>query len=266
MKTLVKQLGPSLLFLSILLLGIEGLVRMGWLSDYLVPSPTQIIGVYLRDGGVLGQAALSTAISSVMGMLLCVLACSGLWSLLFFNPWLGRAILPICTFFQTVPLVAVAPILVIYLGYGRPSVVAASFIVCFFPLLSALLHADSTVDPTLVEMFESYRASRRRMFTRLVVPWVLPHAYAALRITCGLAVVGSIVGELTGGGGLGEWIETARSQQRMDQVFAGVLWSTLIGFGLTQAVSRLGSWAQSGREAQGVEEGPAHENRQERQT
>jgi NitT/TauT family transport system permease protein len=137
--------------------------------------------------------------------------------------------LPYATFFQTVPVIALAPVLVIWFGFGRPTVVASAFIVSLFPIIANSLLGLQSTDPLLLDLFKLYRASRFQTLWKLQWPASLPAIFGGLRIASGLAVIGAVVGEFIAGGGLGEVVDSARTQQRLDKVFAAVLLSSILG-------------------------------------
>ena len=143
-----------------------------------------------------------------------------------------RAFYPYAIFFQIVPIVAIAPLLVIWFGYGARAVVAAAFIVSVFPVIANTLAGLLSVDPALRDLFRLYGASRAATLWKLQLPWALPYVLTGLRIAAGLAVIGAIVGEFVGGGGLGVVVLEAMRQQRTDLVFAAVGYASLLGLAL----------------------------------
>jgi NitT/TauT family transport system permease protein len=126
---------------------------------------------------------------------------------------------------------------VIWFGYGLRAVVAAAFIVSVFPVIANTLAGLQSVDPALRDLFRLYGASGWARLTKLSLPWALPNILTGLRIAAGLAVIGAIVGEFVGGGGLGVVVLEAMRQQRTDLVFAAVLHAAALGLGLFAAVS-----------------------------
>jgi len=165
-----------------------------------------------------------------------------------------RAFYPYAVFFQTVPIISIAPLLVIWFGFGRPTVVASAAIVSVFPIIASTLLGLKSTEPALVDLFKLYSATGRQTLWMLKIPFALPQIFSGLRIASGLAVVGAIVGEFIGGGGLGSVVDSARTQQRIDRVFAAVLISSLLGIVLVGAVNvvsslSLGSWHTSERKS-----------------
>jgi NitT/TauT family transport system permease protein len=142
--------------------------------------------------------------------------------------------------------------LVIWFGFGQPTVIASAAIVSVFPIIASTLLGLKSTEPALLDLFKLYAASNRQTLWMLKIPFALPQIFSGLRIASGLAVVGAIVGEFIGGGGLGSVVDAARTQQRVDRVFAAVLISSLLGIVLVAAVNiisslSLGSWHSSER-------------------
>lgn len=227
-------------FTLLLTIGLlEGLVRCGFIPDFLCPAPSEVFLTCLEERVLLGTSAASTAFCSAMGLVLSFVLGSFLAISFSLSPFLRRAIYPFAIFFQTVPLIAVAPLLVIWFGFGQPTVIASSFIVSFFPILANVLLGLKSTDPQLDEVFRFYSASKSQILFKLKIPFALPQIFVGLRIASGLAIVGAIVGEFIGGGGLGSVVDIARTQQRVDLVFAAVLISSLLGLAFVSAIQYL---------------------------
>ncbi|MFM8269344.1 MAG: ABC transporter permease, partial [Pseudomonadota bacterium] len=146
------------------------------------------------------------------------------------------AFYPYTIFFQTVPIIAIAPLLVIWFGYGIPAVVASGFIVSVFPVIASTLTGLLSADPALRDLFRLYQATRWQAMRKLYLPSSLPFIMNGLRICGGLAVIGAIVGEFLGGVGIGSIIDVARAQQRIDKVFAAVLLASGLGLLLIKGI------------------------------
>jgi NitT/TauT family transport system permease protein len=156
--------------------------------------------------------------------------------------WVERAFYPYAVFFQTVPIIAIAPLLVIWIGYGWRTVAVSAFIVSVFPVVANTLSGLLSTDPALRDLFRLYGASWAATLFKLSLPYALPSILTGLRIAAGLAVIGAIVGEFIAGGGLGGVIDVARTQQRVDKVFAGILLASALGltlFLLVNLISRI---------------------------
>lgn len=232
------------------LLVVEVFARSQWIPSYILPPPSAVLRALLIDATELWQAFLSTACSAIAGWILSLVFGFSAALLMSASKRLRWAFMPYATFFQTVPVVALAPVLVIWFGFGRPTVIASSFIVSVFPVIASTLLGLRSTDALLVEVFLSYRASPRDVFWKLRLPAALPTVFSGLRVAAGLAVIGAVVGEFIAGGGLGEVVDAARTQQRLDRVFAAVSLSSLLGLVMVSAINyvsmrSLRSWHES---------------------
>ncbi len=228
MKVNSKILAPLISILASFVT-FEILVRLNIIQSFVLPAPSEILLALFQDRIELLAGALQTASYAALGLLLSLVLGSSLAILFSLSHWLRDAIFPVAIFFQTVPIIAIAPVLVIWFGFGPPTVVASAFIVSIFPIIASVLLGLDSADPLLIDLFKIYSANRIQILFKLRIPSALPQIFSGLRIASGLAVIGAIVGEFVAGGGLGSVVDSARTQQRMDKVFAAVLLSALIG-------------------------------------
>ena len=243
---LVEKL-PAWIFLGGLLSVWQLVVAQEWVAAYLLPSPTQIFATTLQLWPEIWAATLSTAHSIFWGLGFSILTGVSLALLFFAIPLVRRAVLPFCIFFQTVPIIAIAPLLVIWFGFGDPTVRASAFIVSLFPILANTLTGLQETDPQLRELYRLYRPSPWQLIVKLQLPSALPYMLTGIRISAGLAVIGAIVGEFIAGGGIGSLIDAARTQQRVDLVFSGVLMSSVLALSLVFAIEVLSRLLLRGR-------------------
>ncbi len=217
----------------------EFAVESGGIPRFLLPSPSQVLRVMVEDHGLFRQALIETSIASVSGFLISVAL--GLWIALALSiSRLIRAMFyPYAIFFQTVPIIAIAPILVIWLGYGTPTVIASSFIVSVFPVIANSVNGLLSTEPALLDLFRLIGATPAQTLLRLRFPAALPQILTGFEIASGLAVIGAIVGEFISGTGLGGVVDAARNQQRVDRVFAAVLLASVMGIVFYGAISLL---------------------------
>lgn len=241
-KTWLVDKYPAWIFLALLLSVWEWVVAQQWVASYLLPSPTQIFHTTVELWPEIQAATLSTAHSIAWGLGLSIVSGVALALLFFAIPLARRAILPFCIFFQTVPIISIAPLLVIWFGFGQPTVQASAFIVSLFPILANTLTGLQETDPHLKELFRLYRPSPWQLIFKLQIPSAIPYILTGIKISAGLAVIGAIVGEFIAGGGLGSLIDAARTQQRVDLVFSGVVMSSVLALLLVfiiEVVSRV---------------------------
>ena len=146
----------------------------------------------------------------------------------FFKP-AEKAFYPLAIFFQTVPIIAIAPLLVIFFGFGRPTVVVSSFIVSVFPIIANLILGLNSTPESWLDLFQIQNATRLQTLFKLKLPAAYTFIFSGLQISSGLAIIGAIAGEFVAGGGLGAMIDSARTQQRVDVVFASIILLSFMG-------------------------------------
>lgn len=238
---------PPVVVVVVLLLVWQGLVA--WLkpSQYLVPAPADVLAAARQHRGILLGGLAATGTAAVIGFALSAVLGIALGSVLGASRILMRGFYPLATLLQMVPLVAIAPLLLIWLGPGQRSVVASSVIVSVFPVLAATLDGLRSTDRGLVELFDTLGASRLARWRLLELPAALPSMVTGLRIAAGLSVIGTVVGEFVGASSsavaspLGPTILAANRDGQTDLVFAAVGLAALVGFALFGLVSA-GGW------------------------
>jgi NitT/TauT family transport system permease protein len=241
---------PALIPLVVVTAIAELAARYGLVKGYLVPAPSAVLRAMIESRGELAGALLTTSASALTGFLLSTIIGIGIAVFLSSSRAIQRAFYPYAVFFQTVPIIAIAPLLVIWFGYGSRTVIASAFVVSIFPVIANTLSGILSTEPALRDLFRLYGASTPVTLWKLRFPSALPQILTGLRVASGLAVIGAIVGEFIGGQGLGSVVDVARTQQRVDKVFAAVLLASVLGlalFGLINLLSyaTLRRWHQS---------------------
>lgn len=223
--------------------------------DYLLPKPTDIVTAAVENGANLAAAVWTTAYESAIGFLLSVAIGAAFAIALATSRWIESSIYPYAIVMQTIPIVAVAPIIVIWFGAGLNAVVIIAFLIGFFPMLSNTLIGLHSTDQNLRNLFYLYNAGKWQTMWRLRIPAALPYMAGGLKISASLSVVGSIVGEYVAGigggnGGLGFAITNAAIRLQTPYLFACGLSASALGilfFLLINAASNrmLSSWHES---------------------
>jgi NitT/TauT family transport system permease protein len=238
----IRRILPPLLPLLIVIATAEIAVRQQWVPSYLIPAPSAVLATMIESRVELTQAFLKTSEGALFGFALSTIVGVAIAVLLSSSRTIQRSFYPYAVFFQTVPIIAIAPLLVIWFGYGMKTVVASAFVVSIFPVIANTLTGILSTDPALRDLFRLYGASPATTLFKLRFPAALPQILTGLRVASGLAVIGAIVGEFIGGEGLGSVVDVARTQQRVDKVFAAVLLASVLGlalFGLINLASTL---------------------------
>lgn len=207
----------------------EMLSRYGFVAPYILPPPSDVFSSFLTDAGEYYSATKETITAALLGLVLAGI--SGVLIAVLFSSsrLIERSLYPYATFFQTVPIVSIAPLLVIWFGFGFRTVVISSFIVSVFPVIANTFAGLRATDPALLDLFRLYGASRLNVLLKLRLPQAVPQILTGLKVSTGLAMIGAVIGEFIAGGGLGGVIDASRTQQRLDKVFAAVLLASFSG-------------------------------------
>ncbi len=250
-KRLIEK-SSFLVPLALVALVLEVGVRFKVFPRYLVASPTMIAECLQQDYDILLQAFGQTLGAATLGFLGSLVVGFSLGVLFFWSRRVRRFLFPYVTFFQTIPIIAIAPLLVIWFGYGFSTIAISSLIVAVFPMIAATMKGLASTDPSYQKLFEIYGATRWQSLTALHIPFSLTHIAVGAQVASGLCVIGAIVGEFIAGGGLGGLIDTARVQQRTELLFAALLLSAALGLLMlwaTNAIFRrlLKTWHPSER-------------------
>lgn len=235
----------------------EVAVRLLAIPDYLLPPPSGVAQEFVVRFSLLGRHAGVTLGEVGVGL---AAAVAGGWVLAVIMahlPFLHRGLYPLLAFLQAVPKITVAPLFVIWLGYGLGSKVLMVFLIAFFPLVVNLTMGLLLVDPDLMRLMRSYRATAWQIFRTVRFPNAVPYFLAGMRIAVALAVVGAVVAEFVGADrGLGYLILLTNAELRTPLLFACLVWLGAIGvglFGLVHWVERwLSPWARGLHESGAV--------------
>ena len=239
---------PAVLSISALVLAWEAYVQFSGISPTALSAPSRVLVQGFEQRDALADHTLATLQATLFGFS-CSLCAAFLFSLLldFFRP-LRRALFPVFIITQTLPLVAIAPLVVLWFGFGLTPKIVLVALVTFFPMLVALVQGYDSTDRDIEALLASMGATRQRIFVAARLPSALPYFFAGLRISITYAVVGAIFAEYAGAvRGLGIYILNAKNNFRPDLVLAAVIVSatlTLCLFGATVLLQRLAvPWA-----------------------
>jgi NitT/TauT family transport system permease protein len=244
-RLLTSVLPPLVLLAAVILLWDLAVIAFR-LPNYYLPRPGRVWLAAQEHAGELAGATGLTAAAALAGFALSV-AIGFLVALGFSQSRIVRSSMyPYAIFLQTVPIVAIAPLVILWFGNGFQSVVIVSFVISVFPIITNATTGLTTVPPTLLELFEMYNASRWQTLWKLRVPHSVTYLVTGAKISCGLSVIGAIVGEHFAGFGakylgLGYLIFQSAGLLQTDYQFAAVLCSTLLGILIFGAVNVVGS-------------------------
>ncbi|WP_157605480.1 ABC transporter permease [Schlesneria paludicola] len=245
MRQLAQAVVPPLVVFGVVIAIWQACMVGFAIKPYLLPAPLSVAKAFLNDAPLLARAVMYTGSAAAIGFAGSLIVGTLIAFAFSQSPTLRACGYPYFIFLQTVPIVAIAPLIVRWCGYGFQSVVFVSFILGLFPILSNGTQGLLDIDPDLLDLFRLNNASRWQVLMKLRFPSAVPGILAGARTASGLSVVGSIVGEFFVGYGskqfgLGYLIYSTNGQSQLDRLFAAVLTSTLFGiaiFGFVNLVS-----------------------------
>ncbi len=238
-----KTILPPLLLLAGLIAAWELASLWFNIPEYLLPRPSRIVTVAILKRAILWRHMGITLEEVLLGFLVGFIVGFGLALVMFFSTTLRRALNPIIVISQTVPVVALGPILVIWLGYNIwPKIIVVALIV-FFPLTVNTFDGLIACDPDLITLLRSMGASRWQIFRKVQLPNALPFITSASKVAVTFSVIGAVVAEWIGSDrGLGAYILQTNAQIRTPEMFAAIFVTSIMGiilFFIAQAIENL---------------------------
>lgn len=248
-QSFLRILLPPLIALIVVTLVWEAAVRFrsAEASGYVIPLPlpSGMMGEMISRRGEMVGGLETTAIEALLGFLASGILGSLAAIVMSTSVWVRRAVYPYTLFFQTVPVIAIAPMLEIWSGAGLRAVVIMAFIVSVFPVIAGALDGLLSTEPALEDLFQLYGSSGWQRLWKLRLPSALPSMLVGLRVAAGLSVIGAVVAEFFVGTygadeGLGVQIVSNAKYGHVDAVFAGVILASLLGLGMFAGVNVAG--------------------------
>jgi putative hydroxymethylpyrimidine transport system permease protein len=229
---------PPIAILAALTGAWEALARLGRIESYLLPAPSEVATALFEDRALLLDDTWVTAQEVLLGFALALLAGLAIAFALHLSSALKRALYPLVVASQAVPVVVIAPILVIWFGFGMAPKLAVIALICFFPIAVNTLDGLGATDQAQVKMLRTLGASRFDIFLRLELPSSLPYVFSGAKVAVAVAVIGAVFGELVGSdAGLGHAIQVGTAQLLTDRVFAAVFILAAMAIALFALVS-----------------------------
>ena len=222
---------PSLLFL-LLILGIWQIATTAaQVPLWLFPSPAQIGEAFWETRQLIWMHTLTTLLETSAGFILAVLLALITAGLMVLSSWFKRLLYPYLIISQTVPLIAIAPLLILWLGYGLLPKILIVVLVCFFPITVSLIEGLELTDTDLLNLLKSMGATRWQIFYIVRWPHALPSLFAGLKIAATYSVMGAVIGEWLGSSsGLGVYLTRSSHSFLTDRVFAVIFTISALSF------------------------------------
>jgi NitT/TauT family transport system permease protein len=213
-------------------------VRLNQIPPYVLPAPGLVLSTLVSDWSILGSSLWVTLTTTFEGLALAVIGGVGLAVLFNQSRLVEYSLYPYAIILQVTPVVAIAPLLLIYLPQ-QAAVLACAWIVAFFPMLANTTLGLASVDHNLVDLFRLYGASRRRVLWLLKLPAALPYILGGLKIAGGLSLIGAVVAEIAAGSAGAYRIAESGYRLNIPRMFAALLLLSIAGIAIFFALSLL---------------------------
>jgi len=226
----------------ILLLIWEMAVRLNHLPSYILPGPVQIIKTLISTFPLLLMHTAKTMEEALLGFVLAIILAFITAFVLNHFYWLNQAIYPLLIVSQTIPIITLAPLFLIWFGWGILPKILVVILVCFFPIVISLLEGLNAVDPDLINLFRSMGASRIAIFNMVKLPTALPGFFSGMKISASYSIMAAVIGEWLGAQqGLGYFMTIAQKSFRVDRVLAAVVIIAILSLLVVKAIT-LAEW------------------------
>jgi NitT/TauT family transport system permease protein len=236
MKHRLRLLVSAVVVFGALLLVWQLIITAFAVPSYMLPTPISVAKAVYQRFPDLWASTLISAEAAVGGLIASIVVGVLIAMVFARSRWIRTMFFPYTILLQTVPIVAVAPLILMWVGQGILSVGVVAFIICLAPIIANTTQGLVSVDENLVQLFLMHNASPGQILRRLRLPHSLPYLFVGVRISSGIAVIGAITGELFAGsgqvgrGGIGYSILYAQTQVQTDYLFALVIAATALGF------------------------------------
>jgi NitT/TauT family transport system permease protein len=261
-RKLILAANAAVVFVALLLLW-QIAVWILRVPPYLLPPPASVAHAIIAHLPALCGSLLISAEAAASGLVASIIVGVAIALVFARSAWIRRMLFPYTILLQTVPIIAIAPLIIMWAGPGLFAVSLITFIICLAPIIANATQGLISVDPNLLQLFLMHNASQSQILRQLRLPHSLPYLFVGIRISSGIAVVGAITGELFAGssrvgqGGLGYSILYAMAQLQTDYLFALVIAATVLGFSFFFTVMFfewlfLHKWHESAQSAQEI--------------
>ena len=247
-----ERAGPILLVVALVVIW-QVLTRALEIPNFLLPAPTDVAKLMVDEWPLIQMHSLASIGSIISGYVVAVLFALTVSALMIRFPLVERLIMPIFVGLQSVPKIAIAPLILVWVGAGIGSKILVVTSIAFFPIVINTMAGFKEVDRGLADVFRSVNANERQMFFRLRLPYAMPYIFAGLRIATTLSVLGAIVAEwLAASNGLGYLVLSGSFNFNTARSFAAIIALAVIGtvfFSLMSWVERRISWKREGSDS-----------------
>ena len=228
----------------VLIIGWDLCIRLFKIPPYLIPTPWQVVQQLYKEWPMLWREALPTLYATLGGFVLSALVGVPIAMWIAYSRLVESFVYPLLVFSQSVPKVAIAPLFVVWFGFGVIPKVIAAFLLGFFPVIVATVQGFKSIESDVIDLARSMGASPLKVFIKFRLPQAMPAIFSGLKVSVTLAVVGAVVGEFVGSNsGLGYVLQKANGTFDLPLMFAALVILSMIGVLLFLAIELIERWA-----------------------
>jgi ABC-type nitrate/sulfonate/bicarbonate transport system permease component len=232
-----KSVPPLALLAAVIIVWALAASRSG-LPGFILPSPADVARAGWQTRAALLPALRATLVETGVGLILSIGLAAAIAAAIDLSSLLRRAVYPMLVASQTIQILAIAPLLILWFGFGLTSKVVIVVLICFFPLTLSMADGLASADPDLVALFRAMGASRGQIWRLIRLPSAAPAFFSGLKIAVTYSVVGATIGEWVGGTeGLGLYMLRSKNALATDQVFVAILITSAVSIGLFALVT-----------------------------
>ena len=238
-----RGLGPQLVAGLILTALWEAGVRLGGVPTFILPAPSQVVVSLVKNFPVIADHTRITLYEAMTGFVIAVLLSFVLAFIMDSVPVIKKALYPVLVISQTIPIITIAPLFVIWFGYGLLPKVIVVMLVCFFPMVVSFMAGLQGVDGEMYDLLKSMGASRMQIFRLLKLPGALPSLFSGMKISAAYSIMGAVIGEWLGArAGLGEFMRRSMHSFAVDKTFAAIIVITVLSLAVFEIIKLLEGW------------------------
>lgn len=239
LKNIDNKIAP--IILSIILLSLwEVIVSFGKIEKYILPAPSDVIKVLVSDFKVMLPHIGATLYEGFVGFIIAIGLSIVLAIIMDISPIIKKSLYPLLVVSQTIPTIALAPLFIIWFGFGALPKIIVVVIVCFFPIVISIVDGLEGVDRDLINHFKLMGASKLNIFMHLKLPYGMINFFSGMRIAATYSIMGAVIGEWLGGDkGLGVYMTRARSAYALDKMFASIVVIVIISMLVVFIVTKI---------------------------
>lgn len=228
-----RDIIPPIALIAILLLGWFFVAKVSGLSSFILPTPLDVVQAGWETRDLLLSAIGITLLATGIGLVLALVAGVGIAAIMDYWPLVHRAFYPILVVSQTIQILAIAPIMIIWFGFGVTPTIVIVVLFCFFPLAISTADGLTSSDPELIALLRAMGANKRQIWRMVRMPSALPSFFSGLRLAVTYSVVAATIGEWVGGSsGLGLYMLRSKNALATDQVFVAMFITSLLSIAL----------------------------------